>query len=305
MKIALLVTCLGDALFPQIGRATVALLERLGHEVVFPAAHTWCGQMHVNTAYQREVLPLVRHPVEVFEPRDVVVAPSGSCGGSVRHQHAMMAHEGGDDELGRQGDHRRRAHLRAVGAPRRRARRRGRRRLLPAPRDLPPHAPIPTCSSRRQTAAAVAAGPVFDTAPTGIPDTVRTAMSGVAGFVLIPDGWLPPGAATASRTTAVTALDAFAGVVTGGSAAACAETGTIALDGAADQDCHILSLLPDLHVCVVRAGQVVRTVPELLARLDPTRLTLVSGLSATSDIEPQRVEGVHGPRTLVVVLVVR
>ncbi len=67
MRIALFVTCLADALFPRAGQATVALLERLGHEVVFPADQTCCGQMHVNTGYQREALPLVRHHVEVFE----------------------------------------------------------------------------------------------------------------------------------------------------------------------------------------------------------------------------------------------
>src|SRR3954470_10519812 len=99
MRIALFVTCLADALYPQVGRATVALLERLGHEVVFPAEQTCCGQMHVNTGYQREALPLVRHHVEVFEPYDVIVAPSGSCVGSVRHQHAMVARGGGDHAL--------------------------------------------------------------------------------------------------------------------------------------------------------------------------------------------------------------
>ncbi|WP_433295495.1 (Fe-S)-binding protein [Pseudonocardia sp. CA-142604] len=99
MKIALFVTCLADALYPQVGRATVTLLERLGHEVVFPAAQTCCGQMHVNTGYQREALPLVRHHVETFEDFDVVVAPSGSCVGSVRHQHAMVARRAGDQAL--------------------------------------------------------------------------------------------------------------------------------------------------------------------------------------------------------------
>ncbi|HEY4422433.1 MAG TPA: (Fe-S)-binding protein [Pseudonocardia sp.] len=99
MKIALFVTCLADALYPQVGRATVTVLERLGHEVVFPAAQTCCGQMHVNTGYQREALPLVRHHVETFEACDVVVAPSGSCVGSVRHQHAMVARNAGDHTL--------------------------------------------------------------------------------------------------------------------------------------------------------------------------------------------------------------
>lgn len=99
MRIALFVTCLVDAVYPQVGRATVALLERLGHRVVFPAAQTCCGQMHVNTGYQREAVPLVRHHVETFEPYDVIVAPSGSCVGSVRHQHATVAREAGDGAL--------------------------------------------------------------------------------------------------------------------------------------------------------------------------------------------------------------
>jgi L-lactate dehydrogenase complex protein LldE len=99
VRIALFVTCLADGLFPSVGRATVTLLERLGHEVVFPARQTCCGQMHTNTGYQRDALPLVRHHVETFEPYDVVVAPSGSCVGSVRHQHAMVASRAGDAAL--------------------------------------------------------------------------------------------------------------------------------------------------------------------------------------------------------------
>jgi L-lactate dehydrogenase complex protein LldE len=99
MRIALFATCLADTLFPQAAMATVRLLERLGHEVVFPPAQTCCGQMHVNTGYQRDALPLVRRYVEVFEPHDVVVAPSGSCVGSVRQQHATVARNFGDDTL--------------------------------------------------------------------------------------------------------------------------------------------------------------------------------------------------------------
>jgi L-lactate dehydrogenase complex protein LldE len=104
MRIALFVTCLADALFPDVGRATVTVLERLGHRVEFPAAQTCCGQMHVNTGYLREALPLVRHHVEVFESCDVVVVPSGSCAGSVRHQHAMVARRAGDEALARRAD---------------------------------------------------------------------------------------------------------------------------------------------------------------------------------------------------------
>jgi Cysteine-rich domain len=99
MRIALFVTCLADTLFPVVGRATVRLLERLGHEVEFPQAQTCCGQMHVNTGYVRDALPLVRRYVEVFERCDVMVAPSGSCVGSIRHQHPMVARRCGDEKL--------------------------------------------------------------------------------------------------------------------------------------------------------------------------------------------------------------
>lgn len=100
-------------------------------------------------------------------------------------------------------------------------------------------------------------------------------------------------------------LDRLGGVITG-CAVAIAETGTIVLDGGPGQGRRALSLLPDLHVCVVMADQVVGTVPEALARLSPTRpQTWISGPSATSDIELQRVEGVHGPRLLDIVFVER
>ncbi len=101
MRIALFVTCLADTLFPEAGKATVRLLERLGHQVEFPQAQTCCGQMHVNTGYQREALPLVRRYAEVFSEYEAIVVPSGSCTGSVRHQHAMVARRAGDEALAR------------------------------------------------------------------------------------------------------------------------------------------------------------------------------------------------------------
>ncbi|GAA2642653.1 (Fe-S)-binding protein [Dactylosporangium fulvum] len=99
MRVALFVTCLADAMFPQVGKATVELLERLGHEVVFPEAQTCCGQMHINTGYRREAVRLVEHHVRTFDPFDAIVAPSGSCVGSVRHQHAEVARRAGKAQL--------------------------------------------------------------------------------------------------------------------------------------------------------------------------------------------------------------
>ena len=101
MRIALFATCLGDAMFPQAVIATVRLLERLQHVVVFPDRQTCCGQMHINTGYLDEATALVRHHVDIFEQAgcEAAVAPSGSCVGSVRHQHAMVARRAGDAAL--------------------------------------------------------------------------------------------------------------------------------------------------------------------------------------------------------------
>ncbi|MFP5283873.1 MAG: (Fe-S)-binding protein, partial [Actinomycetes bacterium] len=99
MKIALFITCLADAMFPEAGKATVRLLERLGHTVAFPSSQTCCGQMHLNTGYQREALPLVRRYAEAFGPYEVIVAPSGSCVGCVRHQHETVARRFGSSDL--------------------------------------------------------------------------------------------------------------------------------------------------------------------------------------------------------------
>jgi L-lactate dehydrogenase complex protein LldE len=99
MKVALFATCLVDGLFPDVGKATLALLRRLGHEVEFPVQQTCCGQMHVNTGYPREVVPLVRGYVDTFAGYDAVVTPSGSCAAAIRHQHADLAEQAGDAAL--------------------------------------------------------------------------------------------------------------------------------------------------------------------------------------------------------------
>ncbi|MFD4170533.1 (Fe-S)-binding protein [Streptomyces albidoflavus] len=101
MRIGLFATCLGDTLYPDAVKSTAVLLARLGHEVVFPPGQTCCGQMHVNTGYQREPVPLVRNYAEQFEDASIeaVVMPSGSCAGSVRHQHEIIAERYGDAAL--------------------------------------------------------------------------------------------------------------------------------------------------------------------------------------------------------------
>lgn len=99
MRIALFVTCLGDSVVPEAPQAVVRLLERLGHEVVFPAAQTCCGQLHLNSGYRREALGLARRLVEIFEPFEAVVSPSSSCVGAVRELYPELAAGSGDAAL--------------------------------------------------------------------------------------------------------------------------------------------------------------------------------------------------------------
>jgi L-lactate dehydrogenase complex protein LldE len=99
MRVALMVTCVNDVMFPGTGRAVVDLLTRLGVDVDFPEAQTCCGQPMVNTGYLDEAVPVVRTFVEAFEGYDAVVTPSGSCAGSVRHQHRLVAERSGDPAL--------------------------------------------------------------------------------------------------------------------------------------------------------------------------------------------------------------
>ena len=99
MRVSLFITCYTDTLFPETGRAVVEVLERLGHTVAFPEAQTCCGQMHVNTGYQREALPLVRHFAETFRDAEVIVSPSASCVGLVRELYPALAQRTGDAAL--------------------------------------------------------------------------------------------------------------------------------------------------------------------------------------------------------------
>src|SRR3954462_9033085 len=101
MRVALMVTCVNDAMSPDTGRAVVDLLRRLGVDVEFPTAQTCCAQPMVNTGYLDEAVPVVRTFVDAFAGYDAVVAPSGSGAGSARHQHGLVARRSGDAALER------------------------------------------------------------------------------------------------------------------------------------------------------------------------------------------------------------
>lgn len=100
MRIALFSTCIVDAMYPRVARATVDILERLGHEVVFPPGQTCCSQMHVNSGYFEDAYPVVKNHVKAFSDwdYDVAVAPSASCVVSLQHQQGMVARRAGDEE---------------------------------------------------------------------------------------------------------------------------------------------------------------------------------------------------------------
>lgn len=99
LRIALFIACYNDLLFPETGKAVVRVLERLGHTVDFPLEQTCCGQMHYNTGYQREAVPLVRRFVQVFRDAEAVCVPSSSCVAMVRDHYPKVAHQEGDAEL--------------------------------------------------------------------------------------------------------------------------------------------------------------------------------------------------------------
>jgi L-lactate dehydrogenase complex protein LldE len=101
VRAALFITCFNDTLFPSVGRATVTLLERLGVTVDFPESQTCCGQMHYNTGYHHEAVPLARRFVRAFAGAEAIVCPSASCAGMVREAYPRLAGLAGDEQLER------------------------------------------------------------------------------------------------------------------------------------------------------------------------------------------------------------
>ncbi len=144
---------------------------------------------------------------------------------------------------------------------------------------------------------------VVRTRPEALARSVADALHGIRSVIVPTDLGLDVQGATPDTGQSALELDGFDAVVTR-ARVAIAETGTVVLDHGSGQGRRALSLVPDRHVCIVGADQVVADVPDAVARLDPlSAQTWISGPSATSDIELSRVEGVHGPRTLIVILV--
>ena len=144
MRIALFITCIGDTFFADAGRATVRVLERLGHEVVFPEEQTCCGQMHLNSGYRETRRGCARRFEQIFAEFDVVVSPSSSCVGTVRELYPELKGRSAPStthvfELSELLVHR-------LGVD-------GRRRALPAPRRVPPDLPLAARDPRRRRAA--------------------------------------------------------------------------------------------------------------------------------------------------------
>jgi L-lactate dehydrogenase complex protein LldE len=101
VRIALFVTCLTDTMFPETGKAVVTVLERLGHQVEFPAGQACCGQMHFNTGYRKDTLPMVRGFVAAFKDFEAIVTPSASCASMIHEYYPTLAAQAGDQALAR------------------------------------------------------------------------------------------------------------------------------------------------------------------------------------------------------------
>lgn len=179
------------------------------------------------------------------------------------------------------------------------------------PRDYRGTVPVKESDVAARFAARVRAyaAVVHDATEADVRTTVETIcrsrrVSEIVAAPSVPREWLPAGpTVTVDKDLSPRELDGMDAVLSG-CVAAIASTGTIVLDHGPSQGRRVITLLPDLHICVVAVDQIVATVPEAIARLDSDRpLTFISGPSATSDIEMQRVEGVHGPRRLEIVLV--
>jgi L-lactate dehydrogenase complex protein LldE len=99
MRIGLFVTCLTDTLYPATGKAVVTVLERLGHRVEFPQGQACCGQMHFNTGYRKEALPMARNFAATFKDYEAIVTPSASCASMIHEYYPALAEEAGDQEL--------------------------------------------------------------------------------------------------------------------------------------------------------------------------------------------------------------
>ena len=99
MRISLFITCYNDTLFPETGKSVVAVLERLGHAIDFRAAQACCGQMHYNTGYGKEALPMMKHFVELFADAEAICVPSSSCVAMIRDHYPKMAERTGDVRL--------------------------------------------------------------------------------------------------------------------------------------------------------------------------------------------------------------
>jgi L-lactate dehydrogenase complex protein LldE len=101
VRIGLFVTCLTDTMFPETGKAVVTVLERLGHQVEFPAGQACCGQMHFNTGYREQALPMARRYVQAFAGYEAIVTPSASCAAMIHEYYPTLATEAGDEDLAR------------------------------------------------------------------------------------------------------------------------------------------------------------------------------------------------------------